>query len=37
MYKTLLLLSHAEAKDNTDVVNELSAVLRNILSEALLR
>lgn len=37
MYKTLLLLSNAEGKENTDVVSEWVSVLRNILSEALLR
>lgn len=33
----MLLLSHAQAKGNTDLVNVLISVLRSILSEALLR
>lgn len=37
MYKNVLLQSHAQAEDNTDLVNVLISVLRSILSEALLR
>jgi len=37
MYKMMLLLSHAQAKDNTDLMNVLISVPRSVLSEALLR
>lgn len=37
MYKAMLLLRCAQARDNVDLVNVLISVLRSILYEALIR